>query len=81
MPGTTSRRARNTARMTEILEAEALSSDTENKRKRRKQKGKPRETVIDFEDAQYTDSSSDSGTSSDEVDKSDEVEISNREVI
>jgi hypothetical protein len=33
MPGTTLGRARNTTRMTEILEAEALSSDTENKKK------------------------------------------------
>jgi hypothetical protein len=81
MPGTTSGRARNTARMTEILEAEALSSDTNNnKRRRRKRKGKTKETGIDSEDAQYADSSSDSGTSSDEDDKSDEVEISNKEV-
>jgi hypothetical protein len=85
MPGATSGRTRNTARMTEILEAEALSSDTENKKKRRKRnlKGKTKETVLDFEvDAEYANSSSESGTSSDEPegDKSDEVEISNKEV-
>ena len=81
MPGTASGRARNTARMTEILEAEALSSDTENKKRRCKRKGKTKET-IDFEvdDAEYADSSSESGTSLDEGNKSDEVEISNKEV-
>ena len=88
MPGTTSGRARNTARMTEILQAEALpsdaeahSSDVENKKTRRKQKAKTKETIINVElDAEYTDSTSESGTSVDEGDKSDEVEISNKEV-
>ena len=81
MPGTASGRARNTARMTEILQAEALSSDAENKKTRRKRKAKTKETVIDFElDAEYADSTSESGTSLDEGDKSDEVEISNKEV-
>jgi hypothetical protein len=79
--GTTSGRARNTARMTEILQAEAHSSDAENKKKRRKRKGKTKEIVIECEvDPEYADSSSESGTSLDEGDRSDEVEISNKEV-
>ena len=81
MPGTASGRARNTARMTEILQAEALSSDAENKKTWHKRKAKTKETVIDFElDAEYADSTSESGTLLDEGDKSDEVEISNKEV-
>ena len=76
-------RMRNSARMAEIIEAEAQTSDTDKKKRRRKVKGKAKAkgTIAESEDdAEFLGSSSEDSSSLDEGDESDK-QISNKEVL
>ena len=82
MLGTT-RWSRNNTHMTEILDAEARTSDSERKKKRRKRtaKGKAKEVDSDLEgDPEYLGSSSESSSATDVGGETDDIEISNIEV-
>ena len=75
---------RNSARMAEIIEAEAQTSDTDKKKRRRKVKGKAKAkgTIVESDDdAEFLGSSSEDSSSSDEGDQSDDKRISNKEVL
>ena len=77
-------RMRNSARMAEIIEAEAQTSDTDKKKRRRKVKGKAKAkgTIVESDDdAEFLGSSSEDSSSSDEGDQSDDKRISNKEVL
>lgn len=77
------KRTRNPTRMTEILEAEALVSDSAKKKKPRKRTVKGKHKKVDPElevNSEFMGSSNESSTSSDEGDESEGYEILNEEV-